>query len=484
LRQLLTESLLLAAAGGAGGLLLAIVAMQFLSSIRLPTDFPLSLVVPLDLRVLVVCMIASAGSGLVFGLAPALQMLKTDLTGTLKAGGLAPSGKKRRLHARNLLVVGQVTVSMVLLLAAGLLVKDFTQTLQFRPGFRTDHVLLMALDPAVVGYKEAQTREFYRQLLERVKALPGVRSVALGQNVPLGFSHSNAPVTVEGYETQRDQKGFSTFFNIVDENYFATMQIPLVSGRNFDSHDAALSPPVVVVNETMAHRYWPNRSALGGRMQIEGKARQVIGIARDMKYNDVAERPLPFFFLPFSQRYSPTMNLHVETAGDPASLSAPVIAEIRRLDPDQPVQEVITLHRFFQEGALFANRLIAQLVTTIGLLGLLLATIGLYGVIAYSVSRRTREIGIRMAIGAGSGDVLRMVLRQGGALILTGVALGLVLALLFAPVLGSLLVGVSPRDPAVFLAVPLVLAAVGLLACYVPARRAASVQPLVALRNE
>jgi predicted permease len=411
-------------------------------------------------------------------------MLKTGLTDTLKAGGLAPSGKKRRLHSRSLLVVGQVTVSVVLLLAAGLLVKDFVQTVHFQPGFRTDHVLLMALDPAVVGYKEAHTREFYKQLVEHVKMLPGVRSVALAQNVPLGFSHANTAVTVEGYETQRDHEGFSTFYNIVDENYFATMQIPLAGGRNFESHDTASSPPVVIVNETMAHRYWPNRSALGGGILIEGKTRRVVGIARDMKYNDVSERPLPFFFLPFSQRYSSTMNLHIETAGDPASLSAPVIAEIRRLDSDQPVQEVITLEHFFKEGALFANRLIAQLVTTIGLLGLLLATIGLYGVIAYSVSRRTREIGIRMAIGAGSGEVLRMVLRQGGALILTGLALGLGLAVLLAPALRSLLVGVSPWDPAVFLAVPLLLTAVSLLACYAPARRAARVQPLDALRNE
>ncbi|HXA06864.1 MAG TPA: ABC transporter permease [Bryobacteraceae bacterium] len=484
LQQFLTESLLLSIFGGAAGLLMAMVCMQFLSSIRMPTDFPIRLVVPVDTRVLVFCTIASLASGLIFGLAPALQMLKTDLTGTLKAGDLAVSGRKRRLHARNLLVVGQVTVSTVLLVASGLLVKDFVQTLDFHPGFRTDHVLLMALDPAVARYKEPQTRDFYKQLLAHVHALPGVRSVALGQNVPLGISHSMTTVNIEGFETQRDQQGFHLFYNTIDESYLATMQIPLVDGRNFDSRDSASSPPVAIINQTMAQRYWPNRSALGGRMEIEGKTLQVVGIARDMKYNDVSEEPTPFFFLPFSQRYTPAMTLHIETVGDPAGFTAPVMAEIRRLDPELPVQEVMTLHHFFQEGALFANRLIAQLVTTIGLLGLILASLGLYGVIAYSVSRRTREIGIRMAVGASRADVLRLVLGQGAALVLIGVALGSGLGVLLSPLLRSQLVGVNPRDPGVFLAVPLLLSTVSLLACYVPARRAARTHPLSALRQE
>ncbi|HVP47025.1 MAG TPA: ABC transporter permease [Bryobacteraceae bacterium] len=484
LRQFFTESLLLAVLGGAAGLVLAMVCMQFLSSLRLPTEFPISLVIPLDVRVLTFCAVASLVSGLIFGFAPALQMLKTDLSGTLKSGDLAISGRKRRFQARNWLVIGQVTVSTILLVAAGLLVKDFVETLNFHPGFRTDHILLMSLDPAAVRYNESQTREFYRQLLSRVKALPGVRSAALGQNVPLGFSHSIRAVTIEGYETQRDQQGFSTSFNTIDENYFATMQIPLVSGRDFDSRDTASSPPVVIVNQTMAQRYWPKRSALAGRIAIEGKTLAVVGIVKDMKYNDVSEPPTPFFYLPFSQHYTPPMTLHIETAGDPASLAASVTAEVRRLDPDQPVQEVMTLHHFFQEGALFGNRLVAELATTIGVLGLLLAVVGLYGVTAYSVSRRTREIGIRMAIGADRAGVLRLVLMQGAVFSLVGVVLGSGVAGLVSPVLQSQLVGVKPRDPLVFLSVPLLLIAVSLLACYVPARRAAQVEPLNALRHE
>jgi putative ABC transport system permease protein len=483
-RQLLTESLLLAVFGGAVGLALAAAGMQFISSLRLPTDFPLGLVVPVDERVLVFSIALSLLSGLIFGLAPAFRMTKTDLTGTLKAGDLAVTGKIRRFRMRDLLVVGQVAGSLVLLVAAGLAVKDFARALHFRPGFRTDHMLVMMFDPAVARYQEPQARAFYSQLVERVQALPGVRSVTLGEHVPLGFTSSSRAVVVEGFEMPRDQRNLSLTFNTVDERYFATMQIPIVSGRAFDRRDTATTPLVTIVNETMAHRYWPSRSALGGRIRIGEKTFEVVGIAKDIKYREISEAPMPFFYLPFSQDYQAHMTLHVETAGDPAAMAAPVVAAIHRLDPNQPVAGVTTLDHFFQEGALFVNRLITQLVTTIGLFGLLLATTGLYGVIAYSVSRRTREIGIRMAVGADRRDVLRMVLRQGAVLILTGAGLGLSLAFLLAPAFQSQLVGTSSRDPAVFLAVMLVVLGVGLAACYVPARRAARVEPFDALRQE
>ncbi len=484
LRQLLTESLLLSVLGGAAGLLLASMGMQYLSAFRLPTDFPVRLVVPMDQRVLIFSIAASLVSGLVFGLAPALQMLKTDLNGTLKAGDLAVSGKSRRFRVRNLLVVGQVAVSLVLLVAAGLLIKDFTSALHFQPGFRTDHMLVMTLDPALIRYTEPQARAFYGQLAERVQALAGVRSVTLGEHMPLGFTSSVKSVVVEGYEMPRDQQGLSISFNTMDEHYFNTMQIPLVRGRAFDRRDQASSPAVAIVNETMARRYWPKGSAIGGRIRVGERTTEVVGIAKDIKYREISEPPMPFLYLPFSQEYEAHMTLQVETAGDPASMAAPVIAEIRRLDPDQPVSEVQTIHHYFEEGALFVNRLIAQSITSIGLFGLLLATIGLYGVIAYSVSRRTREIGIRIAIGASRGDVLRLVMRQGAILILTGAVIGEGLALLAAPVLQSQLVGVAPRDVSVFLTVTALLCGVGLLACYIPARRAARVEPLVALRDE
>jgi predicted permease len=483
-RQLLTESLLLAFAGGAAGLGLALVGIKFFSAIRLPTALPLWLVAHLDMRVLAFCAVASTLSGIVFGIAPALHTLRTDLSGTLKSGDAALSGKRRRFQVRNILVIGQVAVSMLLLLIAGLLVKDFANATGFTAGFRTDHVLLLTMDPSLVGYQESQGRAFYRQLEERVSSLPGVRSVALGEHIPLGVTSSSKNVVIEGYEMPRGQQSLSILADSVDEHYFSVMQIPVVSGRKFQSSDTQSSVPVAIVNEAMAQTYWPKRSPIGGRIQMGKQTLQVVGIAKNIKYRDLSEHPLPFLYLPFSQQYESLMTLHVETAVDPTTLAGPVLAEVRRLDAATPVQDVQTMQHFFQEGALFGNRLITQVVTVIGLFGLLLAITGLYGVIAYSVSRRTREIGIRMAIGADPGSVARLVLRQGMKLTAIGGAIGLVLSLLASQVLGSLLVGVSARDPEVYVAVPLLLAAISLLACYIPARRAARIDPLLALRQD
>src|ERR1022692_3343296 len=483
-RQLLTESLLLAFAGGAAGLGLALVGIKFFSAIRLPTALPLWLVAHLDLRVLAFCAVASALSGIVFGIAPALHTLRTDLSGTLKSGDAALSGKRRRFQVRNILVIGQVAVSMLLLLIAGLLVKDFANATGFTAGFRTDHVLLLTLDPSLVGYQEPQGRAFYRQLEERVSSLPGVHSVALGEHVPLGVTSSSKNVVVEGYELPRGQQSLSILVDSVDEHYFNVMQIPVVAGRKFHNSYTQSSVPVAIVNEAMAQTYWPKRSPIGGRIQMGKQTLQVVGIAKNIKYRDWSEHPLPFLYLPFSQQYESLMTLHVETAVDPATLAGPVLAEVRRLDAATPVQDVQTMQHFFKEGALFGNRLVTQVVTVIGLFGLLLAITGLYGVIAYSVSRRTREIGIRMAIGADPGSVAWLVLRQGMKLTAIGGAIGLVLSLLASQVLGSLLVGVSARDPEVYVAVPLLLAAISLLACYVPARRAARIDPLLALRQD
>lgn len=484
LRQLLTESLLLAFAGGAVGMGLAVWSIDFLGSLRFPTSLPLWLITRLDVRLLLFCVAASTLSGVVFGLAPAWHALKADLTGTLKAGDAALSGKRRRFQVRNLLVVGQVAMSMLLLLTAGLLVKDFANLTGGQAGFRTDHVLLLTLDPELARYQESQGRVYYRQLIERASEIPGVRSVALGEHIPLGVTSSESRVLVEGFELPRGQKDLSIGSNVIDEHYFQLMQIPLLRGRNFDAHDAAGSPLVAIVNETMAKKYWPNRSAIGGGIRKDDQTLEVVGIAKDIKYRDVAEHPLPFLYLPFAQQYTSRMTLHVETAGNPAALAAPVLVEIRRLDPGTPVEDVQTFHHFFEEGALFGVRLITEVVMAIGLFGLLLATAGLYGVIAYSVSRRTREIGIRIAVGANPSEVARLVLRQGMVLTGSGVAIGLALTLLASGLLKSLLAGVSARDPWVYLSVPPILAAISLLACYVPARRAARVDPLVALRQD
>ena len=293
-RQLLTESLLLAFAGGAAGLGLALVGIKFFSAIRLPTALPLWLVAHLDMRVLAFCAVASTLSGIVFGIAPALHTLRTDLSGTLKSGDAALSGKRRRFQVRNILVIGQVAVSMLLLLIAGLLVKDFANATGFTAGFRTDHVLLLTMDPSLVGYQEAQGRAFYRQLEERVGSLPGVRSVALGEHIPLGVTSSSKTVVIEGYELPRGQQSLSILVDSVDEHYFNVMQIPVVAGRKFQSSDTQSSVPVAIVNETMAQTYWPKRSPIGGRIQMGKQTLQVVGIAKNIKYRDLSEHLIPF----------------------------------------------------------------------------------------------------------------------------------------------------------------------------------------------
>ncbi len=483
-QQLITESLLLAVAGGGAGLLLALFSIDFFASLRLPTTLPMWLVARLDLRVLFFALASSLVSAVIFGVAPALHALRSDLNIALKSGDAALATKGRRVHARDVLVVGQVAVSMMLLLGAGLLTKDFSKLVDARPGFRTDHVLVMALDPTAAGEREPQARSFYQQLKQRLSALPGVRSVALGENIPLGVSGSTRSIAVEGYELPHDQRSFPVQANAVDEDYLPLMQIPIVRGRNFDGHDSASSPLVAIVNQTMARQYWPKGNAVGGHIRMRDQRLEVVGIARNIKYRDVGEAPMPFVYLPFAQQFVSVMTLHVETVRDPAALAAPVLAEIRKLDAGTPAQDVQTLEHFFREGALIGNRIVMQVVLVIGLFGLLLAVTGLYGVIAYSVSRRTREIGIRMAIGADPGGVARLVLRQGMTLTLIGSGIGLALALGASRLMANLLVGVSARDPMVFLTVPPILAAVSLLACYVPARRASRVDPLLALRQD
>lgn len=482
-QQLLTESLLLAMLGGAAGLILALFSIDFFSSLRLPTSLPLYIVARPDLRVLMFTLAVTLLSGVVFGVAPALHALQSDVNSTLK-GGESPQSRKRRLfHGRNALVVTQIGISMMLLVASGLLLKDFSRLSPSRAGFRVDHVLLMGLDPSLVRYSESQGRAFFQAALQRARALPGVRSAALGENLPLGVTSSSRDIVVDGFEMASGQRAITVSSDIVSDHYFALMRIPLVKGRPFDQTDSAVSGPVAIVNEAMAEKYWPRRSALGGRIRLNGKVLEVVGIAKTIKYRDIGEKPMPFLYLPFSQNYTSFLALHVQTEGDPAASASHVVAEIRALDPAMPVQDVQTMEHFF-ESALFGYRLTMQLTTIIGLFGMVLAITGLYSVIAYSVSRRTREIGIRLAIGADSQKIAGLVLRQGLRLTIFGTATGLALAFAASKLLGSLLAGLSPRDPLVYSLVTLVLIGVSLLACYVPARRAARVDPVEALRHD
>jgi len=284
---------------------------------------------------------------------------------------------------------------------------------------------------------------------------------------------------------RKDQDFVVVDTNPVTDGYFETMQLPLVAGRAFDARDTATSAPVAIINQAMAEKYWPGRNALGGVVRMNGKRLEVIGITKNARLRELSAGDIgPFLHLPFSQFFGSQMTLHVETQGDSATLTAPVLAEIRGLDSALPVHEVRTIENFFREGAMFFNRLIMQLIVAIGIIGLLLSIVGLYGVIAYSVSRRTKEIGIRMAIGADRAAVLRSVLLEGLGLSGIGVVIGLGAALAGSEVLSIFLVRVGARDAVVFTAVPALLIAVSLAACFVPARRAAQVDPLLALRNE
>ncbi len=485
LRQLLTESLLLGLMGSAGGIAISVGAIRALNTLELPTTLPVSLTMRLDERVLLFSLAAAVLSSLLFGLAPAFQMLKTDLASVLKSGDSGPGRRSRRIAFRDLLVAGQVAVALPLLTIAGLLVLDLLKLERFDPGFRTQGILIATMDASLSRYAEADGRRFQRQLMDSLRAIPGVRSAAFAQHVPLGFSSSQSAIEVPGLESTKEQKQMSVERNLVAEGWFDTMRIPIVEGRGFRPTDTVDSPQVAVVNETMAAAYWPGRSALGQRIIVDGTPREVVGIARNAKYRVIEETARRHLYVPASQRYLNRWTVFVEAAaGDPGQLASAVQAEVRRLDSGMTLEEVQTLDHFFRRGALFGNRISAQIVSAIGIVGLMLAVIGLYGVIAYSVSRRTREIGVRMAIGARPGDVLGMVLKRGLLLSGTGVLLGLGLAALGAMAMSSQLVGVSPFDPLVFAVTPVVMLLVGLAASYFPARRAAAIDPIGALRHD
>ena len=489
-RQLLTESLVLALLGGMAGLAVGYGGEQFLASIRVPSDFPIDLGVRMDARLLVFSFALSLVTGIVFGLIPAFRSTGGDLASTIKASDQGPSRVsfwRGRMSARNLLVIVQLMLSVMLLIAAGFFVRGFAAAEKTDPGFRLDHTLTVGLDPTLVRYNQEQTRLFYRKLVDRVRDLGGVTDVALGRTVPYSTDGDFRRVLVEGYQTRSGENSPTAWMNVVDERYFALMETPIVSGRAFDTRDTAGSPRVAIVNQTMAKRFWPNRDAIGARFRLDGPDSpmvEVIGIAKDGKYMYWAEPPQSSVWVPFAQDFRGFMTLHVRTVGDPAALTAAVRDQIRAIDTDMPTFTVRSMATFYHERAMLGPRVIAQVVTAIGLTGLLLAVIGLYGVVAYGVSRRTREFGIRMAIGARPGDVLRMVLGQGLVFTAIGLALGLAAAIFLHRFLANFLIGVNRYDPAIFLAVPLILAAAMMAACWLPARRAQQVDPVLALRQE
>jgi predicted permease len=486
-RQMLTESLLLSIIGGGVGLLVALWGTTVLAAL-LPPSFSGNAISPdltPDVRVFAYTLLLSLATGVIFGLLPALQSSKPDLVTALKDETIR-LGVTRRLTLRNLLVVTQIAVSVLLLVMAGLFIRNLRNTQHAEPGFSTDTGLMASFDLGLAGYNVAQGKVFQQQLLERLRASPQVRSASYAETVPLGEGGSTSPLYVEGEATpDRFDESSLVQHTTVATDYFKTMGIPLVRGRDFNDSDTASSTPVVIVNETLARRLAPDGNAIGKRFRMDshGDYLEVVGVAHDIKYHQLAEAPLFFGYRPMGQRYRAVLTLHVRTAGDPSLLISQVRSEVKALDPDLPLTDVKTMQEHMRLP-LAPAKLFASLSSAFAVLALLLGAIGLYGVMAYLVGSRTREIGIRMALGAQIGGVRKLIIGQGMRLALTGIALGLIAAFAATRVLTSLLYGVSATDPITFISVGVLLAGVALFACYIPAQRATKVDPLDALRYE
>ena len=482
-RQFLTESVLVALLGGVAGWLFALWTSGVLMWVIPPTEFPVSLVINLDGKVLLFTLAVSIFTGLIFGLAPAVHASRTDPAPAMKGEGVLSGKHRGGSRLRGALVVAQVSLSLMLLICGGLFLRSLERARNLNPGFDPKGVLLASLDLFPNGYDAVKGQALYLRILERVGSLPGVESVSLARKIPLSFGGTSSnSIAVEGYEPAKDETPWA-FFNIVGPAYFRTLRIPLQQGRDFTPSDTEQAEPVGIVNEAFARRYWPGKEAVGRRIQYGETWLTVVAVARDEKYQKLDEPPAPYLFLPVLQFYRPDMTLHVRVQGDPMSYAAAVQHEILALDPDLPIFAARTL-----EASLGASRLPQQLgglvLGSFGLLALLLASVGLYGVLSCSVGQRIQEVGIRMALGARPADILWMIVGQGMLLTGVGVAIGWAGALGAGQLLSGFLFGVSALDPVSFAATPLLLVAVALLACYLPARRASRQDPMAALRFE
>lgn len=482
IRQLLTESLLLSLLGGALGLLLAFWTSDLLLAFTPPTDIRVELDLTLDYRVLLFTLVMAVMAGVVFGLIPARQTTTPDLARVLKKDDDSSYGfRKSRL--RSALVVTQTMLSLVLLICAGLFLKSLKNAQTLDPGFDTNNILLMSLDMNLHAYDEAKAQVFYDQLLENIKGLPGVKSASLAEKV-FGDDQQMG-VVVEGYSPPPNTD-MLVDYNIVGSDYFQVMGIPLTRGRDFTSRDMKSAPGVVIINERMARRFWPDQDPIGKRMSVSGMKGpylEVVGVAKIAKYYELQERPFSYMYLPYKQKYESHATLHVRTVGDPNTLIGAVRQQAQALDRNLPVFGISTMAGHMNQS-LWVSRMAATLLGVFGALALVLVTVGVYGVVAYSVTQRTNEIGIRLALGATPRDVLRLLLGQTMRLALIGLGLGLGLAFAFTRFTSSLLYGVNASDPVIFGGISLLIAGVTLLASYIPARRAMRIDPVITLRYE
>ncbi len=487
IRQLLVESVLLAVLAGGVGFVIARWCGELLSRYSPQGDIPVNTAHAWDWRITVFTFLISVAAGIVTGLVPALRATRLDLHTALKEGGatLLTSG---RHPFRSLLVVSQVAICVVVLIAGGLFVQTLRNVARLDLGFRPENLLIASLDLGLQGYDADRIQQFETQLLEKARALPGVQAASVAANVPFYYMIEIASVGIEGRITDRDDSFSPIHYNRVDPDYLNTLRIPLLRGRNLSSRDDANSPPVALINTLMADRFWPGQDALGKRFQKErgGPMLEVVGIVPTGRYVMVGEEPRPYFYVPIRQHDTSSITLHVRTAGHPESILPALRKAIGELDPHLPVFNARSMEDHLRESAfaLMPLRMGATLAGVQGALGLLLAVMGLYGVVSYVVNQRTREVGIRVALGAQKADILRLVVRDGLRLTLIGMALGLAGAFLVVQVVRKVLYGLSPATAPIFLAVVVGLGGVALLACYLPARRAMRVDPMEALRCE
>jgi len=490
IRQLLAESLLLAGLGGAAGLLLAVWGVYLLLAFG-PAELPRAGEVAVDMRALGFTFAVSLLTGIIFGLAPALQASRPDLNETLKEGVRGATGSAGHRRMRSLLVVSEIALSLVLLVGAGLLMRSFLKLQAVAPGFNPNNMLTMRVSLEGPNYEKAESRiAFYDQLLDKIKALPGVQSVGARYHIPLvpADNYANLAFAIEGRLSDPANRP-TAYYNTVSPDLFRTMEIPVSKGRPFNEHDDQKAQRVIIINETLARRYFPGEDPIGKRMTLEDENPKeedwatIVGVVKDTKPLALDGKPSPEMYMPFAQRPARSMALMIRTTSKPESVAAAVRRNVQALDRNQLAYGLRTFEGVMSE-AVAAPRFRASLLGVFAAVALILAMVGVYGVMSYAVTQRTREIGIRMALGAEPRDALKMVMRQGAKLAAAGVAIGSGAAAALTWLIEGLLFDLRAADPATFVAAPLLLAGAALLACYLPARRATKVDPSVALRCE
>ena len=489
-RQLLTESLLLSLAGGIAGLALSVWVVDLFIKLS-PGDIPRLNEASVDLRLLGFTFLVSMLTGIAFGLWPAMQATGGSLNQSLKESGAKASEGKQRRRARNVLIVMELALAQVLLVGAGLLIMSYVRVSRIDPGFNADHVLSAKIAPAASKYPDLKSRaQFYTRVLEQLRSLPGVTSVGMVMNLPLSGASMNRGFRVEGRPEPRSDENVSMDYQVVSHDYFSTLEIPVIRGRGFTDQDTATAPRVIVIDEAMAERYWPNEDPVGKRMAIgesskETSWRTIVGVVGNVRHASLTDAPVPTAFIDYRQDLEswPRMAFVMKTQPDAASLISTVRGSLVAIDPQQPVYAVEPVEKLMGV-AVAPRRFVMSLIGSLAAIAVILAMIGIYSVISFSVNERTREIGIRMALGAKSRDVLKMVLGQGMSVAVVGICAGLAIAFALTRLMTTLLFEVSATDPKTFLLVASMLSIVALLACYLPARRATRVDPLVALKDE